>query len=409
MVTYAPASSVGWLDFDAAASDRVATLLRSLEEPGTLDDLGLGSVRDAFSEMLSPGTSTNQTRLRYFVFVPWICARLEEQRVAPSDFARRLRDDEARLIDCLRHLGPGQGVIGYRAGRDLKYMPSWLYWLSLGSWGLRRLPLSIAEYGQRAAARANQRPERDDDHNATTRGVSMWASIPPPPDDFLSADIDFELRPEEAQVLIDCLRRNLPDSLLAALCAQPAAADGVTWPWDVPTAGMSERLVGLLRHARCFSELTLGPQLVYNVLLARRAREHFGWETGELEGQQLRRLGRWAQMVADRHADLRAWADDLPEFWNVVGSGGSSRARDFIDAVVGRAVDDPASFAEDQTVHDRIERRELQLKARRARLSHRSALENWSGTARGGQLDYRWSITRAYLTDLAAALGPTVR
>ena len=139
MTTYAPASSLGWLDLDAAASERVGTLLRSLEEPGTLDELGLGTVRDAFSGMLSPGTSTIQTRLRYFIFLPWIFTRLEGQRVAPADFARRLRDDEARLIDCLRHLGPNNGVIGYTAGGDLKRMPSEAYWGGLGSWGLRRL------------------------------------------------------------------------------------------------------------------------------------------------------------------------------------------------------------------------------------------------------------------------------
>src|SRR3954454_17081433 len=117
MSAYSPASSVGWLDLDAKASERVATLLRSLEEPGTLDPLGLGAVRDAFSSMLSPGTSTIQTRLRYFVFLPWIFADLESRHVAARDFAVRLRDSEACLIDCLRPLGPNQGVIGYSAGR----------------------------------------------------------------------------------------------------------------------------------------------------------------------------------------------------------------------------------------------------------------------------------------------------
>lgn len=121
---YVPESSLGWLDFDSAASERVGELLRALDEPGTLDVLGLGTVRDAFSGMLNPGTSTIQTRLRYFLFVPWICARLEAQRVPPGEFSRRLRDDEARLIDCLRHLGHNQGVIGYTAGRSLKRMPS---------------------------------------------------------------------------------------------------------------------------------------------------------------------------------------------------------------------------------------------------------------------------------------------
>ncbi|MYI19623.1 MAG: hypothetical protein F4121_05920 [Acidimicrobiia bacterium] len=217
MTTYAPASSLGWLDLDATASERVGTLLRSLEEPGTLDELGLGTVRDAFSGMLSPGTSTIQTRLRYFIFLPWIFARLERQRVAPADFARRLREDEARLIDCLRHLGPNNGVIGYTAGRDLKRMPSEAYWGGLGSWGLRRLKLSIAEYGQRAAALGRLQPARDDDRNATDRSVSMWAPIPSPPEDFLRGDITLELRRDEAQVLVDHIRRHHAGTLLAFL------------------------------------------------------------------------------------------------------------------------------------------------------------------------------------------------
>ena len=164
MTSYAPTSSLGWLDLDAAASERVGTLLRSLDEPGTLDELGLGTVRDAFSTMLSPGTSTIQTRLRYFIFLPWIFTRLEAQRVPPADFARRLREDEARLIDCLRHLGSNKGVIGYNAGRDLKRMPSEAYWGGLGTWELRQLDLSITEYGQRAAALGRARPQlgRDD-------------------------------------------------------------------------------------------------------------------------------------------------------------------------------------------------------------------------------------------------------
>lgn len=149
MVGYSPASSLGWLDFDAAASDRAATLLRAFEEPGTLDPIGLGSIRDAFSELLSPGTSTVQTRLRYFIFLPWIFQRLERERVGPTDFPRRLRHLEATLIDCLRHLGPNQGVQGFTSGKDLQRMPSEAYWGGLGSWGVRRLDLTIAEYGQR--------------------------------------------------------------------------------------------------------------------------------------------------------------------------------------------------------------------------------------------------------------------
>ena len=132
MNDYSPASSLGWLDFDAAASERVATLLRSLQEPSTLDVLGLGTIRDAFADMLSPGISTVQTRLRYFIFLPWIFQRLEAEPVPPGQFARTLREAETRLIDCLRK-GGDDGVIGSRARRSLKRMPSEIYWGGLGA------------------------------------------------------------------------------------------------------------------------------------------------------------------------------------------------------------------------------------------------------------------------------------
>ena len=404
MVAYAPKSSLGWLDFDAAASERVGTLLRSLEEPTTLDVLGLGTVRDAFSAMLSPGTSTIQTRLRYFIFLPWILRRLEDARVAPADFAHRLRHDEAQFIDCLRHLGSNQGVIGYTAGRDLKRMPSEIYWGGLGAWGIRRLDLSLSEYGKRASTLGRFRHEHDDDGNATRRSVSMWAAIPAPPKDFLQAEITFELRPEEAQVLADFIRRRHPDTLLAVLCRMPGVANGVHYPWDLPTYGLPDHLVETLHHARCFSELTLGPQLVYNVLLARRARDKFGWDTHDLEANQRDRLEDWSRLINDRHDALHSWVADLSEFWRVladyrVGDG----TQGFVYEVVRHAVNDPVGFADDPVIHTRIRDREIRLKGKRARLAHRASLENWNQAPVGGQFNYRWPITQSYLADIAAA------
>ena len=406
MTSYAPASSLGWLDLDAAASERVGTLLRSLEEPGTLDALGLGSVRDVFSSLLSPGTSTIQTRLRYFVFLPWIFARLEEQRVPPAEFTRRLRDTEAQLIDCLRHLGPNQGVIGYAAGRELKRLPSEAYWGGLGSWGLRRLDLSLAEYGKRAAALGRLRPDRDDDGNATKRAVSMWATTSEPPPNFLETELTFDLRPEEAQLLADYIRQRHPGTLLAVMCGQPELVIDTDFAWNLPAAGMPQRLLEVLRHARCFSELTIGPQHAYNVLLARKAREEFGWDTSELEAQELGYLDDWVALIGERHEDLRAWADELPEFWAfLAGFDSVSRAtQEFVDAMVTRSITNPAGFVDDPVVHGRIRDREIRLKSKRARLAHRSALESWNQAPFGGQLNYRWPITKSYLTDLADGL-----
>lgn len=97
MTAYAPTSTIGRLDLDSAASDRVATLLRALDEPATLDLLGFGVARDALSGLLSPGTSTIETRLRYFLFRPWIVHDLARHRSTSDTATERLRTSEVRL------------------------------------------------------------------------------------------------------------------------------------------------------------------------------------------------------------------------------------------------------------------------------------------------------------------------
>lgn len=411
---YTPESSLGWLDFDATASERVATLLRSLQEPSTLDVLGLGTIRDAFADMLSPGVSTVQTRLRYFIFVPWIFQRLEAEPVPPARFARKLREAETRLIDCLRK-GGDDGVIGSRARRSLKRMPSEIYWGGLGAWGVRRLDMSIAEYGQWASA-PRPRPERDNDGNATTRDVTMWAaSIPQPSEPFLDNEtdgetdfkIDFNLSADEALFLTERIQQSRPGSLLAELSAKPEASIDADYPWELDSGSLSGRLTEVLRHARCFSELMLGPQLVYNVLLSRRAEKELGWDKKKLREGQSRLLDEWADGVSGQRDALGSWAGDLRDFWDfLAGWRIGTATQNFVNDLARRAVADPEGFARDSSVHELIANREWRLKTNRARLVNRSALENWNGAAVGGQFDYRWPTTKRYLNDLAAAMPP---
>jgi hypothetical protein len=44
-------------------------VLEHFNEQGSVDELGLGSLRDAISNTLFPGTSVLLTRLRYFLFI----------------------------------------------------------------------------------------------------------------------------------------------------------------------------------------------------------------------------------------------------------------------------------------------------------------------------------------------------
>ena len=57
-------SQLGWVDFSNEDRDRVKHALSQLAQPGTLDELGIGGLRDAFADLMFPGFSTLQTRAK---------------------------------------------------------------------------------------------------------------------------------------------------------------------------------------------------------------------------------------------------------------------------------------------------------------------------------------------------------
>ena len=57
-------ATLTWIDLTASDRDKMRRVLDLFKEQGTLDEMGLGSLRDALSDALFPGTSSIQTRLR---------------------------------------------------------------------------------------------------------------------------------------------------------------------------------------------------------------------------------------------------------------------------------------------------------------------------------------------------------
>ena len=64
---------IGWIDFSKKERSKVLNALASLKEKGTLDELGISPIRDGFAELFFPGTSTLQTKAKYFLLIPYAC------------------------------------------------------------------------------------------------------------------------------------------------------------------------------------------------------------------------------------------------------------------------------------------------------------------------------------------------
>ena len=95
-------SSFSWLDYSARERRRMLEVVDLFREKGTVDELGLGVIRDAFAELFFPGTSTLQSRARYWLFVPWLYLRLEAERTPPAKADERARRLQADLVCALR-------------------------------------------------------------------------------------------------------------------------------------------------------------------------------------------------------------------------------------------------------------------------------------------------------------------
>lgn len=65
-------SVLAWLDFSERDQRRARELIQLFLQPESRDELGIGTVRDALSDLLFPGISVIQTRARYFLFTPWL-------------------------------------------------------------------------------------------------------------------------------------------------------------------------------------------------------------------------------------------------------------------------------------------------------------------------------------------------
>ena len=154
---------LGWIDFSKSERSKVLSVLDLLSEAGTLDELGIAPVRDGFSNLFFPGTSTIQTRAKYFLIVPYAFKDIEYSNETNPNRALRTLDQVERLCG-ERFLANGadtDGVIGGRSlgqGRWVKRSPADIYWVGLRNYGIFTGGyLSLTEYVRAICALKNQK------------------------------------------------------------------------------------------------------------------------------------------------------------------------------------------------------------------------------------------------------------
>ncbi|MBK6874132.1 MAG: hypothetical protein IPJ14_19030 [Kineosporiaceae bacterium] len=395
-------SSVLWLDTSTEEQRATREMLALFTQSDSRDELGIGQIRDAFSECLFPGTSVLQTRARYFLIVPWLFTQGTRRGLVGSGLRAWVEQRERRLIQEMRRAGQVDGLIGRIAGPNVKVLPSTIYWSGLARYGVLRRDVAPNRLGAAGGQEA-------DDELAERRLGDWHPTLPPAPATFPSTlEGGFDLTNDEASWLGERMRSAASGTLLEHLLARGVAIDPTSSaPWQDASADSAAEPVGrVLKHAELFSLTMQGAALLYNLLVGERYEDAGYTRVGEPVETFRERLAQWADECQAQSHELAAW--DRTDLWSVVLSvnpriGYSTRL--FVRAWIDAVIDDRTPAAADDAALRRLARdREIAQKGGQARLSNAALLKSWSGEAGTGRLVYRWTNVRRLVNDVAEGL-----
>ena len=410
-------SLFAWLDHSENDRRRALDIIDLFREQDTRDELGIGTVRDAFADLLFPGISTIQTRAKYFLFIPWIYQQLELGKTRSHDVARLARRHEIELIYELLNTDDTDGIIGKEAKAGLQRLPSSVYWAGLGIFGVRRFQGSLDQYHRSLdkfyrGRRHIHASAEDGIVDLFKPQVNWHEGIPPVPGDF-PRGTSLRLDQDEAEYLRQQIMSNVPGTFIAFLVDQGEWWARTDFPWEHPQVGeCSVRVQNQLHHADLFSLLMLGSALLYNLMLAeKRASGHgeISSKTAKLVDYYHNELSTWSTEIEAVRPALSKWAHSRTNFWKAIHQINTripiptvQFVNTWIDLALG--ADGVETLIGSRSARDLIHRRERRLKRALARLDNTRALEMWSGAAGTQRLSYRWPQAQVILQDILRGL-----
>jgi hypothetical protein len=199
----------GWIDFSNEQRDRVFSVVELLSTGGTVDELGIGSVRDNIADWLFPGVSTIQTRPKYFIILTDIflgyLQRYQKGEKLPV-LSAYLKAEEHRIMHLLaknHSYKDGDGVIGVTVAQtsgELARKASSVYWNGLRIHKLIDTELSSTEYLlQNDLSKLKQDGDKMDDKLLIEEHFAVRAPL----FSAIKEDMRMELSEEEADYLRD--------------------------------------------------------------------------------------------------------------------------------------------------------------------------------------------------------------
>lgn len=285
---------LGWIDFSKTERSKILSVLDLLGEKGVLDELGVSQIRDAYSDLFFPGTSTIQTRAKYFFIVPYAFRDLEfNNQYDYTKLKRTFDNTEERCGHIFLENNPDEyGIIGKRSiqgGGWVSRSPASIYWAGLRKYGFFKRRMSIDQYikfitiqkqnTSGALNLGNRNDEIHDDKRAGDVQKAYLFNIPTYKRDWMD-NLDISLTFEEGQFLKNQIIETCPGSLIAHVLKEDIYEFlDVPSFQDLGVIEFPDEIQNNFMNANSFSEFCFALRVVYNLIVSENknneAREEF--------------------------------------------------------------------------------------------------------------------------------------
>jgi hypothetical protein len=404
-------STLGWVDFSSTDREQVSKILAMLREKGTLDELGIGQIRDAYADLLFPGFSTIQTRAKYLITVPRILrdyhhlTKAEKKRIRLEAYLKERENEVARrLVE--KHGNEEEGIIGSTRINDggVSRRPSSVYWNAFRQFGIIKTEASLSEFCREYEKENSQKYYVAEHDDGMDDAIHNTVQVKIPSYDPLWMDkLSMKLTHEEADFLYQYIMQSylIADSIPSQLFKYDLVDTALEEEYNSLEAltvflanesKVSSVCRDTLKLANEFSLAMEGPHIRYNIILARKNGFADSVEkyTKEFEEWKAEVLGR---NLFYAHAD-DAWLSGAKrELSRVFKARTTSFVKLWSDLM--------RSGASDEMMDALVEKQAIDNKKERSLLRKKVVNEGWVGIRR---LDYRWFYVRKILKDIQQGL-----
>lgn len=384
---------LGYIHTNKDEQARVMQVMNLLEEKVALDELGIGRIRDAFSDLMFPGISTLQKHMKYFSLMPQLYKKATEKKYnrlseVRTEVVRLERLMTKNLVDGSpkKTAGiTGREVIGKNRSNYVKYDPAYIYNSGLQTFGiLRNSQLFELIYATSKHLHAQPQKYKSEDEDSANDaedkiGLYQFCSFPIVNYDFTRA-CSIALTPEDKAFIVDHITKSkaCQGTLLKYLVEHEDLPLANCFP-GVDDRELPEDLRIVQKRARQFADFIYVIHLRYNCIYS---------ETNGTRDEKM------FAKFAEEHKRYKESGINIDEVLNMVTLRENSSKKFCKEAAELLTIDNLTALDEC------IVRRERRVKGTRRKIGNQAYSYDPKYPVHDNKLSFRWETVRAFIEEL---------